>query len=114
MRTLAQLHVALVRRPRQFGKQVLRHVGWRVLIPFCLDQQDRHLDVLGLPGNDAVAPVLQPVLDDAIGARKTGGFWRAPTGSVAKVASAQASNHPAGIRSACLSAGTPVSQRALA
>src|SRR5215203_5700505 len=31
-----------------------------------------------------------------LGARSTGGVWAAPTGSLAKVASAQASNQPAG------------------
>jgi hypothetical protein len=37
------------------------------------------------------------------GARRTGGFILAPTGSLAKVASAQASNQPAGISAAFLS-----------
>jgi len=44
----------------------------------------------------------------------TGGFILAPTGSVAKVASAQASNQPGGISVAFLSSGTPVSQRVFA
>src|SRR5215204_4128649 len=49
-----------------------------------------------------------------LGARSTGGVWAAPTGSLAKVASAHASNQPAGLRSALFSSGTPFSHLSLA
>src|ERR1043166_3312710 len=48
------------------------------------------------------------------GARTTGGFSLAPSGSVAQVASAHCSNQPGGMSAAFLSSGTPFSQRALA
>jgi simple sugar transport system ATP-binding protein len=64
----------------------------------------------GLPAPKNSAPSCTTPL----GARTNGGFIWAPTGSVANVASAQASNQPAGTRLAFLSSGTPVYQRSFA
>src|ERR1700730_18807275 len=69
------------------------------------------------PGSYCGFPAIQYALKSAItpfGARNTGGFCFAPTGSVAQVASAHCSNQPAGMKSAFLFSATPFSQRSLA
>ncbi len=37
---LTQRHITLVGRACELGEKVLRHVGWRVLFPLNLDQQN--------------------------------------------------------------------------
>src|SRR5215813_15593142 len=49
-----------------------------------------------------------------LGARNMGGSCADPTGSLASVAADQASNHPAGMRSAFFSSATPFNHRSLA
>src|SRR5213080_3161832 len=68
------------------------------------------------PGSYRGLPAFQESRASAstpFGARNTGGTSPAPTGSLAKFASAHASNHPSGMRSAFLLSGTPVVHRAL-
>src|ERR1041385_5775683 len=70
-----------------------------------------------LAGSYIVLPEVQNSAVSAtvpFGARTTGGFCLAPTGSVAQVASAHCSNQPGGMSAAFLSSGTPFSHRALA
>src|SRR5215207_2843104 len=70
-----------------------------------------------LAGSYIVLPEVQNSCVSAtvpLGARTTGGFCLAPTGSVAQVASAHCSNQPGGMSAACFASGTPLSQRAKA